>query len=88
MISLLLTNHFNVYCDLHSTEAYLILHFPVVEYLMNGLFQDFKILLYNSGMCNINKHNNIIQYVNKENMGDREGIYFILIHYIQYTFNI
>jgi hypothetical protein len=38
-------------------------------------------------MCNINKHNNIIQYVNIENMGDREGIYFRLIHYIQYTFN-
>jgi hypothetical protein len=39
-------------------------------------------------MCNISKHNNIIQYVNIENMGDREGIYFSLIHYIQYTFNI
>jgi hypothetical protein len=25
-------------------------------------------------MCNISKHNNIIQYVNIENMGDREGI--------------
>jgi hypothetical protein len=36
----------------------------------------------------ISKHNNIIQYVNIENMGDREGIYFRLIHYIQYTFNI
>jgi hypothetical protein len=23
-----------------------------------------------------------------KNMGDREGIYFRLIHYIQYTFNI
>jgi hypothetical protein len=39
-------------------------------------------------MCNISKHNNIIQYVNIENMGDREGIYFRQIHYIQYTFNI
>jgi hypothetical protein len=27
-------------------------------------------------MCNISKHNNIIQYVSIENMGDREGIYF------------
>ena len=49
-------------------------------------FQD---LLYNSAdMYNKSKHNNIIQYINIENMGDREGIYFRLIHYIQYTFNI
>jgi hypothetical protein len=27
-------------------------------------------------MCNISRHNNIIQYINIENMGDREGIYF------------
>ena len=33
-------------------------------------------------MCNISKHNNIIQYINIENMGDREGIYFRLIHYM------
>ena len=41
-------------------------------------------------MCNVSKHNNIIQYINIENMGDRlrEGIYSRLIHYIQYTFNI
>ena len=36
-------------------------------------------------MCNISRHNNIIQYVNIENMGDREGIYLRLIYYIQYT---
>jgi hypothetical protein len=36
----------------------------------------------------ISRHNNILQYINIENMGDREGIYFRLIHYIQYTFNI
>ena len=52
-------------------------------------FQDFKIYyITQAHMCNISKHNNIIQYVNIENMGDREGIYFRLIHYIQYTFNI
>jgi hypothetical protein len=39
-------------------------------------------------MCNISKHNNITQYINIENMRDREGTYFRLIHYIQYTFNI
>jgi hypothetical protein len=54
--------------------------------------QDFKIFkiyyITQAHMCNISKHNNIIQYVNIENMGDREGIYFRLIHYIQYTFNI
>ena len=50
---------------------------------------DFKIYyITQAHMCNISKHNNIIQYVNIENMGDREGIYFRLIHYIQYTFNI
>ena len=43
-------------------------------------FQD---LLYNSGTHV--QHNNIIQYINIENMRDREGIYFRLIHYIQYT---
>ena len=42
-------------------------------------------------MCNISRHNNIIQYINIENIGDREGIipiYFRLIYYIQYTLNI
>jgi hypothetical protein len=48
-------------------------------------FQDFKIYyITQAHMCNISKHNNIIQYVNIENMGDREGIYFRLIHYIQH----
>ena len=57
--------------------------------MLNYIF-DFQDLLYitQAHMCNISKHNNIIQYVNIENMGDREGIYFRLIHYIQYTFNI
>lgn len=57
--------------------------------LIVSRFQDFKIYyITQAHMCNISKHNNIIQYVNIENMGDREGIYFRLIHYIQYTFNI
>ena len=42
-------------------------------------FQDFKIYyITQAHMCNISKHNNMIQYVNIENMGDREGIYFRL----------
>ena len=57
--------------------------------LIGALLQDFKIYyITRAHMCYISKHNNIIQYINIENMGDREGTYFRLIHYIQYTFNI
>ena len=42
-------------------------------------FQDFMIYyITQAHMCNISKHNNIIQYVNIENMGDREGVYLRL----------
>jgi hypothetical protein len=57
-------------------------------------FQDFFFKIYyitQAHMCNISRHNNIIQYINIENMGDREGIipiYFRLIYYIQCTLNI
>jgi hypothetical protein len=39
-------------------------------------FQDLLYYITQAHMCNISKHNNIIQYVNIENMVDREGIYF------------